>query len=154
MLRRWRQRKIAPVAAITGLLLLCANAGAMWAELTPEQLIDQSQLIATGEVIGTTRMRLAAEGVDTYLAVLRLDKVYKGDSKRVIAHVVIPAPTPGLHSTVITYTTGQAGLWYMRLRAADDRGIYLADHPQRFVRTDRMEKALHGLESLPQHQGR
>jgi hypothetical protein len=146
---RWWQCRVSSVAVIAGLLLLCANAGAMWAELTQEQLIDQSELIATGQVIGTTRMRLAAEGVDTYLAVVRLDKVYKGDSKRAIAHVVIPAPTPGLHSTVITYTTGQAGLWYLRLRAADDDGIYLADHPQRFVPIEHMEKALQGLDSLP-----
>jgi len=105
----------------------------MWAELTEDELFEQSSLILSGRVIDTSVLLFADEGLRVAVAVIAVDEVYKGSPSGATVLVEIPVPDPALHTTEITYTTGQSGLWFLRPRSPEDEGIYLADHPQRFV---------------------
>lgn len=117
-----------------GLVLAANKGGAMWAELSDQELIESSEIIATGTLIGTTRVTIPPKGVDLILGVLRIETVLKGDAGRKVALIVLPAPTPGFITTdLMTYKTGQSGLWFLEPRARAEQGLYHANHPQRFL---------------------
>jgi hypothetical protein len=114
------------------------GAKAMWAELSESSLIEQSELIVTGTLLARTQVSVPSAALELHLAVIQIDTVLKGDPSQRVALLVLPAPTPGIHnSETITYVSGQAGLWYLRIHAANERGLFLADHPQRFVPIER-----------------
>lgn len=68
------------------------------------------------------------------IGVLKVEGVLKGDKNQAVILLALP-PTKVPHiSTDILYRKGQKGLWYLRERKAKgETGMYLADHPQRFV---------------------
>jgi hypothetical protein len=130
-----------PIVA-TG-FVLCILLGpqaskAMWAELSESSLIEQSELIVTGTLLSRTQVSVPSAALELHLAVIQIDTVLKGDPSQRAVLLVLPAPTPGFHhSGTITYVPGQTGLWYLRIRAKNESGLFLADHPQRFVPTER-----------------
>jgi hypothetical protein len=97
------------------------GAKAMWAELSESSLIEQSELIVTGTLLARTLVSVPSAALELHLAVIQIDTVLKGDPSQ----------------RTITYVSGQSGLWYLRIRAANESGLFLADHPQRFVPTER-----------------
>jgi hypothetical protein len=102
----------------------------MWERMSDAQLIERSDLVVTGTLIGHSAVRTSAE--DLLLGVVQIDKVYKGAAETV-ALIVLPRPDRPISSSDVRFQIGQSGLWFLRLRKADERGIYLADHPQRFT---------------------
>lgn len=107
----------------------------MWARLTDSELVQQSDAIVIGEIIGQTEV-LAAPAIKLTLAVIRVDEVLKGD-KHSIAVLLLELPSgESRSSSDITYRRGQSGVWFLRLRSKSERGIYRADHPQRFQTID------------------
>ena len=130
-------------------LVLCIVLGpqgakAIWAELSESSLIEQSELIVTGTLLARTQVSIPSAALELNLALIQIDTVLKGDPSQRVALLVLPAPTPGIHSSgTITYVPGQAGLWYLRIRAANERGLFLADHPQRFVPVESAGEPIH-----------
>ena len=148
-------RLIAAACAGFCLLLSPYGASAIWAELTETQLIEESDLIVTGTMIGRTRLVVRSEkatsagSVELQVGVVQVETVFKGDPQQRVALLALPAPTPGIHnSDVMTYTAGQTGLWYFRLRSPGEIGIFLADHPQRFVTIEQAGDQLESLRNL------
>lgn len=117
------------VAAAALLLFVAGTVSAMWERMTDAELIDRSDLVVFGTLIGHSALRTATE--DLLLGVVRIDRVYKGAAGGV-AFVMLPPPRP-VSSTDLRFSVGQTGLWFLRLRRPDEQGIYLADHPQRFT---------------------
>ena len=124
------------------------DAAAMWAPLTDAELTDQSDLIVVGELIGQTQVRLAPDQPRLAFGILRVDEALKGDRARRMVLLALPSPDAPRSSTDITHRPGEKGLWYLKGRAQAE-GIYLADHPQRFVpanqatpRIDSLRKSL------------
>jgi len=144
-------RGIAPA-----LLALCwlalrgiPDASAMWAELSDAELVERSPLIVAGTIVGTTRLGLPAGAGALTVGVIRVDAVYKGSPDGEVVLIALPTPRPGVWSSgEITYRPGQDGLWFLRPRGQGTAGLYLADHPQRFVERARMDATLERLRPL------
>ena len=125
------------------LALAGGNALAMWAApLTDQELIDASEVIVTGTLIGQSRVKTGA--TDLTLGVVSVEQVFKGGAGRVVL-IALPGPERPISSSDITYKIGQSGLWFLRIRGADERGIYVADHPQRFVASDGAQRQIERL---------
>jgi hypothetical protein len=119
-------------------LVLCAmigNATAMFARLTDEELVEKSEMIVVGELIG--RELIGASPNARTLGVIRIEQTLKGAPTATIAFLALPPAMALQKSDDIMHRDGQRGLWF--LRAGSDRGVYVADHPQRFVPMDQAD---------------
>ena len=121
----------------------------MWARMTDAELVAGSALIVSGTLIGETQLRLA--NAELRAGIVKVDAVHKGDRQTLIVVLALPA-APGAQaarsSSDLTFHTGQAGLWFLRLRSAQEEGIYVADHPQRFTPADQANAHLMALRPL------
>jgi len=125
------------------LLVVGLDAAAMWTRLSDSELLERSDLVLTGTLIGQSSVRVAGE--DLFLAVIKVDAVFKGAADLSVVFLVLPAPERPISSTDLQYRVGQSGLWFLRQRSAGERGLFLADHPQRFIPS---EKASSRIEAL------
>ncbi|MER2518523.1 MAG: hypothetical protein ABTR92_19360 [Candidatus Accumulibacter phosphatis] len=122
---------VRPILCCLLLLVVCLDAVAMWARMSESELLERSDLVVSGTLIGHSPVRTAGE--DMVLAVIRIDTVYKGAAGQLVAFLVLPAADRPLSSSDLHYRVGQSGLWFLRQRSAAERGLFLADHPQRFT---------------------
>ncbi|WP_300336081.1 hypothetical protein [Accumulibacter sp.] len=113
------------------LLVVCLDVVAMWARMSESELLERSDVVVSGTLIGQSQVRAAGE--DMVLAVIKIDTVYKGAAGQSVAFLVLPAADRPLSSSDLHYQVGQSGLWFLRQRSAAERGLFLADHPQRFT---------------------
>jgi hypothetical protein len=117
-------------------LLLCflgtGQGHAMWTKASDDELVKSSALIVEATYTGQSAFSADAGASRMTLGVLRVQKVLRGDPATEL--VFIRVPTIGLlrKSDDIVFTSGQQGLWFLRADSAYP-GLYLADHPQRFV---------------------
>jgi len=95
-------------------------------------------MIVIGELIGQTRVQLATEGKKTRLGVLSVDDVVKGDSLQTVVLLVLPSSRGPMVSSDIPLQIGQKGLWFLHPRSEDEVGLYVVDHPQRFLPSDQI----------------
>ncbi|HET7875246.1 MAG TPA: hypothetical protein VFN71_06950 [Methylomirabilota bacterium] len=137
-------RLVSALLGLAALLIGAPGTHAMWAKLTEGELIAQSDLIMTGEVVGLTEVRLAPDQPRLTLAVLRADEVVKSDRSRGYVLLGLGPTDRPRSSTDIFYRVGQRGLWFLRSQPGSE-GIYLADHPQRFVPAERADPQLQSL---------
>ena len=139
------KRLIATVGISLAVILSLHYADAMWPELSQMELIEQSNLIVTGSLIGRTAVAVQPEGVNLTLGVIKIETVLNGDENQTVALLMLPSRSGLVLAGIINYEVGQRGLWFLRLRTPQERGLYLADHPQRFVP---MAKAAGQIEAL------
>ena len=72
------KRLIATVGISLALILSLHDADAMWPELSQMELIEQSNLIVTGSLIGRTAVAVQPEGVNLTLGVISIETVLCG----------------------------------------------------------------------------
>lgn len=120
---------------LLGLAAFPVETSAMWARLTDSELVQQSDAIVIGEIIGQTELVLAPPAIKLTLAVIRVDEVLKGDKHANVVLLELPAGELRSSSDIV-YRRGQNGVWFLRLRSKTERGVYGADHPQRFQTID------------------
>jgi len=137
-----------------GLFLSGGDSYAMWATLTDKQLVAKSDLIVMAELIGQTEVKLAADGAILLLGVLQVEEVLKGDRQQTAVLLVLPSPGAPRASTDILYRKGQRGLWFLRARTQGESGLYLADHPQRFLSATREAGRIEEFRRVLQAQSR
>ncbi len=130
---------------ITLIIVVYDVAYAMWAEIPIHDLADKSELVLVGELIGQTEVILAPSHKKLMIGVIRVEEILKGDKKRTVALIALPHPGGLIKSDDIFYKNGQRGLWCLRLRNKEEAGIFLADHPGRFIP---MEHALNKIEEI------
>ena len=117
-----------------GLFILASDGThAMWVRLSDTQLCAQSDVIVKGEIIGQTEVKRSDDEKSLWLSVLQVEDVLKGDTQLTVLLLVLPSPKGPAVSDAITYSKGQKGLWFLHARTPGETGLYLADHPQRFV---------------------
>ena len=105
----------------------------MWTGTSDDELVKSSALIVEATYAGQSAFSpVAGASSRLTLGVLRVHKVLQGDPATELVFLRVPAIGLLRKSDDIVYTSGQHGLWFLR---ADDAypGLYLADHPQRFV---------------------
>ena len=115
----------------------------MWAQMSDEELLTRSDLIVMGEWVGQSEPLTLGGTVRVELGAIAIAEVLKGPkgvnatSAPTVALVrVAPAAAPA-SSSDLACRRGQRGLWLLRLDPGGSSGIYLADHPQRFVPADK-----------------
>ena len=103
-------------------------------EISPESLIDSSDLIINGEYIG--QQKIVVDGRILYLGVIDVDATVKGKSGPL---VFILRSNPNLIiSDHLKLQPGMTGLWLLQ-KAQDPqlKHIYQAYSPQRFMTEDK-----------------
>jgi hypothetical protein len=115
-------------------------AEAMWVKLSEAELVDQSDLIVSAELIGETHLQLSPDQPKLTVGVLRVGEVLKGDPSQTVALLALPSPEAPRSSADILYRRGQRGLWLLRRQSPKSQGIYLANHPQRFIPASRTDE--------------
>lgn len=113
----------------------------MWAPMSNDELVRSSDLIVFGQWMGQTALEVPAAGGTAPIAVafgvIAVEQVYKGQAGLGPVLVATRSPTALRSSDEINYRAGQRGLWLLRRKPGDlstgSAGLFLADHPQRFV---------------------
>ncbi len=106
---------------------------AMFAPLSDRELIDASTLVVQAEFLGQTEVQFGAAGASMSVGVLMVQEALKGGLQGRIVLLALPSSAKPMSSSDILYRTGQTGLWFLHLPPNATKGIYLADHPQRFI---------------------
>lgn len=135
-------RLVIAAALAAAVALPIGETLAMFSRLTDAELLERSDLIVTGVLIGRTRIRTGA--TDLTVGVITVQETFKGQPAA-IALLVLPADGRPVASDAIPRDDGATGLWYLRLRSPVETGLYVADHPQRFVPADEAQQAIRGL---------
>jgi len=107
---------------------------AMFAKMSDEELIRRSDLIVIGEWLGQSSLRIGSDSAPMEIGAIAISEVLKGSPGRTLALLAItPAGAPRL-GDAISYRRGDKGMWLLRHQPeAGTKGLYLADHPQRFI---------------------
>ncbi len=106
---------------------------AMFAAMTDDELLRRSDLIVFGEWQGQAALRLGPDRSRVEMGVVKVREVLKGPAGLELVFVATIASGAVRSSSDLVYRRGNRGLWLLHAPAGADGGIYLADHPQRFV---------------------
>lgn len=134
------------VAAVGG--LFAGEVGAMWARMSLEQLVQQSDLVVVGELVAVN----PEPGGRFDIGRIRVDEVIMGQKGVAEVALAVPARAGGLRSSEeISYNPGRRGLWFLRRQSGTgaQSGVYLADHPQRLQPIENVSEVRAYLEMGP-----
>ncbi len=105
----------------------------MWAAMTDEELIRQSDLVVMGEWLGQGPVKWSPTAAPTELGVIRVREALKpAAGVQPLAFVALPRPTGLLSGSDLNFKPGDHGLWLLRALPGM-AGLHAVDHPQRFV---------------------
>lgn len=117
----------------------------MWAPLSDEDLIRGSDLIVVGEWQG--QVAFATTGTaEMEVGVVIVSETLKGSSSPFVL-VALPASRAPRSSSDTAFRRGDRGLWLLRLQPGG-KGLYLVDHPQRFVASSSGAQRIRELRQL------
>ena len=144
--------KIWTVALIVVACALAANfpsrLNAMFAPYSDRELIEKSDLIVQAEFLGQTEVQLGGQAGSVCLGVLAVREAFKGNLQEKVVLIAVPSPTKPVSGSDISFRPGQAGLWLLAARPGGPAGIYVADHPQRFVPAGSGQAKIDALRAL------
>lgn len=102
-----------------------------WADVAPQELARQSDLIVLGEYLGQEQISPPEMSGALNLGVIRVESVLKGETRALVLLRLPPARPDGLRlSSDLHFTPGQHGLWLLRQQSA---GLFFIDRPERFL---------------------
>lgn len=105
----------------------------MWAQMSDEELVSSSELIVIGEWLGQIQVVLESGKSFQGIGVIAVSKVLKGSLEPGFVLVQRAAAGAPRSSSDLNFERGQKGLWLLRAKPDGAQGIYLVDHPHRFV---------------------
>jgi len=137
------------IALLSGQYCFIASAHAMWVGMSDAELVKSSELIVTGSFIGNTSVYITADNKNLNLGVLKVENTFKGQKSDIVLIRLPYQHRPGSpqKSDDLFYKAGQSGLWFLKADS-HNKGIYLADHPQRFVPAMQLESKLQAIDKL------
>jgi hypothetical protein len=130
------------------LAIISMEAVGMFARYSETELIKSSDLIVVGTLIGRTTLQLGADTGQLNVGVIAIQDQLKGAQDESIALLLLPSENKALVSDTIAYKVGQQGLWFLRSRDPVARGLYVADHPQRFEPMEGIVERVAEMKSL------
>jgi hypothetical protein len=125
--------------AITAVILSGTTSGiggaAIWAPMTLQELVAQSELIVLGEIAAVREQA----GSPYDIASIKVEETLLAPAAMAgltEARLLVPSRRGLIASDTITYKIGQRGIWFLRRDATSKSGaskdaMYLADHPHR-----------------------
>jgi hypothetical protein len=105
----------------------------MFASMSDDELIQRSDLIVIGEWVGQSSLQWSNTTARIELGAVSIGEVLKGPAGLTLALVAAPLSGGPRSGADVIYRRGDRGLWLLRARPGMNSGVYLADHPQRFV---------------------
>ncbi len=130
------------------LTIISMEAVGMFARYSETELIKSSDLIVVGTLIGRTTLQLGTDTGQLSVGVIVIEDQLKGAQDESIALLLLPSENKALVSETIAYKIGQQGLWFLRPRDPVARGLYVADHPQRFEPMEGIVERVADMKSL------
>lgn len=127
----WSRRRALGALALAA--VLPRESLAMWAQMSDAELVQHSDLVVIGEWVGQSSVTLPGEAGPLELGGIAVAEVLKGPAGQTLALVVTTRADTPRSSTDLIYRRGDRGLWLLRRQPGGRAGLYLADHPQRFV---------------------
>lgn len=109
-----------------------SRAHASWLEYSQADLLKESSLIITGELIEMTSITNPADGKAMTVGVIKPDLVLKGKPGSEPIYLRVLQYSEPRTGADIFYKIGQKGIWFLELPKSGKPKIYLAFHPQRF----------------------
>jgi hypothetical protein len=133
------------VASILVMWLTGMQSAGDYPYLSPEELARQSELIVVGEFLGRDRVQIASGASPIDVGVIKIQTSLKGDRTLTVALLALPALRPNglVGSADIVLKVGQQGLWYLKRK---QEGLYVVDHPNRFVPMAQAEARIRALQ--------
>lgn len=129
------------------LIFVPATTNAMWVKLSDTELIEQSDVIITAELIGQTQVTMEQSKI--VIGVLEVGEVLKGDKNKAVILLALPSTEGPRKSDDIFYKTGQKGLWFLREQVTEgEAGFYLADHPQSFISKEHADDQIKAIRKI------
>lgn len=139
--------RILRTGALAVLALASSQGIAMFAQMSDEELVRRSDLIVLGQWVGQSSLQTSAASERIEIGVVAIQEVLKGQGDQSIALVAIPSHDGPRSANDITYQRGAKGLWLLRQKPAS-AGIYLADHPQRFIAEGKDNKRIEMIRTM------
>ena len=133
------------LAAILFAWVSASPLQAMFAPYTDRELIEKSDVIVLGEFIGQTEVRVGGAAEPLSLGVIAVREMLKGNPQEKIVLIAVPSPSKPISGSDIVFRPKQEGLWLVTSRPGGPSGIYVADHPQRFVPSGRDQSKIDAL---------
>ena len=106
---------------------------AMWAAMSDAELAQGSSVVVMGTWAGQSALSLPGSAAAIQVGVVVVSEVLKGAAGQTVVFVAVPDAATLRSSSDIHFRKGDSGLWLLRAHPSGDSGLYLADHPQRFV---------------------
>ncbi len=128
----WARRSF--VALLAALLLGGGDASASSARFTLPELIEHSDVIARGTLVGFERVPDPYDAGTIRAGIIRIDLLLKGPVELDRFRLILPQPGEPAAGASTDFRQGDTGLWFLRRVDASGQ-LYAADHPQRFVST-------------------
>jgi hypothetical protein len=126
-------------------VLLPLSGWAMWARMSDEDLMASSELVVLGEWIGQSLLILPDGARPVTVGGIAVSETLKGPAGTGLALVAIASAEALRSGDDLSFRRGDSGLWLLRPRPGPIRGLYLADHPQRFIRASTGPKEIDAL---------
>jgi len=124
------------------------NSHAMWINSDEVNLINSSSLIVVATYTGQATFSMSSNDTSPVtFGVLVISKIIKGNLSTKLAFIRVPNPGQIRKSDDLIYENGQTGLWFLRTDVAYP-GIYLVDHPQRFVPKEQQKQKITAVKRL------
>src|SRR5262245_25718494 len=81
--------------AMLSIILMTMQAAGDYGNLSPEELLKQSELIVTGEFLGSTAVQPSPGATVLYIGAIRVETVLKGQSGQTVVYLSLPTPRRG-----------------------------------------------------------
>lgn len=120
----------------------------MFAPYSDRELLEKSDRVVRGEFLGQTEVRFGGQAGTLWLGVVAVREVLKGNPQESVLLIAVPSPTKPVSGSDIVFRPKQEGLWLLAARPGGPVGIYVADHPQRFVPSDGGQAKIDALRAL------
>lgn len=127
---------------------LQARLHAMFAPYTDRELIDRSDVVVLGEYLGQTEVRLGGDAGALTIGVVAVREVLKGNPQEKILLIAVPSPAKPISGSDVVFRPKQSGLWLVAARPSGPTGVFVADHPQRFVPAEGGQAKIDALRAL------
>jgi hypothetical protein len=133
-------------AGVFSLVLAGADCPASSARFTLPELIDRSEVIALGTVVGFERAPDPYGSGEVRVGLIGIDRLLKGPAGLDWVRLLLPPPGGPAAGAAVEHGAGETGLWFLRLVDCSAR-VFAADHPQRFAPADMAERLVGEVEA-------
>jgi len=100
--------------------------------MTEAELQQQSALILEGEWTGQAPWPGRSDGAQR--GTIAVSRQLSGSLEGAVVQVLRPPAGRPVSSSDLEFRRGDRGLWFLKAAPGEAKGVFIVDHPQRFLR--------------------